>query len=151
MDSLLNDYADYDEVRNPDEVKIEQLIEDKRSDFDKQTDEAIYLSLQEIENAEEINKNYEELIINNYYIEITERKEKFSDLLFDMNRLIRFDKDVKEIYEIILPIIESHCSQYIEFYHIDKAIHDRIFKIIGTIKTNKKNIENLKSVIVNNI
>jgi hypothetical protein len=151
MDSLLNDYTDYDEVRNPDEVKIEQLIEDKRSDFDKQTDEAIYLSLQEMENDEEINKNYEELIISNYYIEITERKEKFSDLLFDMNRLIRFDKDVKEIYEIILPIIESYCAQYIEFYQIDKAIHDRIFKIIGTIKTNKKNIENLKSVIVNKL
>ena len=69
MDPSFNDFED-EEVRPPDEVKIEQLMNDNRSKFDKQIDKAIYLSLQEIKNVEEVNKQYEELIIKNYNDEI---------------------------------------------------------------------------------
>ena len=148
MDPSFNDFED--EVRAPDEVKRERLIEDNRSEFDKQMDEALFLSLQEIKNVEEVNKQYEELIIKNYNDEINTRKEKFQQLLLDMNKFMRFDKDIKEIYELIEPIIESYCNQYIEFIELDVDTYDRIFKIIGTIRTNKKNLENLKIIIIKN-
>jgi hypothetical protein len=146
MDPSFNDF-DNEEIRAPDEVKIEQLMNDNRSEFDKQIDKAIYLSLQEIKNVEEVNKQYEELIIKNYNDEINSRREKFQQLLLDMNKLMRFDKDIKEMYEIIEPIIESYCNQYIEFVELDVDTYDKIFKVIGTIRTNKKNLDLLKEII----
>ena len=146
MDPSFNDF-EYEEVRAPDEVKRERLIDDNRCEFQKQMDEALYLSLQEIKNVEEINKKYEELIIQTYHNEINERREKFVGLLLDINKLIRFDKDIKEIYEIIEPIIESYCNQYIEYVELDEETYDKIFKVIGTIRTNKKNIELLQKII----
>ena len=146
MDPSFNDFED-EEVRAPDEVKREQLMNDNRCEFQKQMDEALFLSLQEIKNVEEVNKQYEELIIQNYHNEINERREKFVGLLLDINKLIRFDKDIKEIYEIIEPIIESYCNQYIEYVELDEDTYDRIFKVIGTIRTNKKNLDLLKEII----
>ena len=147
MDPSFNDFED-EEVRPPDEVKRERLIDDNRCEFQKQMDEALYLSLQEIKLQQEISSKYEELIIENYHNEINERREKFRGLLLNINKLIRFDKDIKEIYEIIEPIIESYCNQYIEYVELDEDTYDKIFKVIGTIRTNKKNIENLKSIII---
>ena len=149
MDPSFNYFED-EEIRAPDEVKREQLMNDNRCEFQKQMDEALYLSLQEIKNVEEVNKQYEELIIKNYNDEIISRKEKFQQLLLDMNKLMRFDKDIKEIYEIIEPIIESYCNQYIEYVELDEDTYDKIFKVIGTIRTNKKNLENLKTIIIKN-
>ena len=149
MDPSFNYFED-EEIRAPDEVKREQLMNDNRCEFQKQMDEALYLSLQEIKNVEEVNKQYEELIIKNYNDEIISRKEKFQQLLLDMNKLMRFDKDIKEIYEIIEPIIESYCNQYIEYVELDVDTYDKIFKVIGTIRTNKKNLENLKTIIIKN-
>lgn len=144
------DFTDYneDEVRPPDEVVSERLIEDTRSDYEKQIDEAIYQSIKEMENVDKINKEYEEIIIKNYHNEIIERKNKFASLLLDINKLLRFDKDLKEIYEIIEPIIDSYCNQYIEFLELDEITYDKIFKVLGTIRTNKSNIENLKTIII---
>ena len=146
MNQPFNDFDDED-IRPPDEVKREQLMEDNRSDFQKQIDEALYLSLQEVKQQQEISMNYEEEIIKNYKDEIIMRKEKFQQILLDMNKLIRFDKDIKEVYEIIEPIIESYCNQCIEFVELDIDTYDRIFKVIGTIRTDKKNIELLKTII----
>ena len=147
MDPSFNYFED-EEIRAPDEVKIEQLMNDNRSEFDKQIDKAIYLSLQEIKNVEEVNKQYEELIIKNYNDEIIFRKEKFQQLLLDMNKLMRFDKDIKEIYEIIEPIIDCYCGQYMNQCEIDTVTHDRIFKVIGNIRTDKNAIELLKKIII---
>jgi hypothetical protein len=149
MDASFNDF-EYEEVRAPDEVKSERLMDDNRCEFQKQMDEALYLSLQEIKLQEEISRKYEEEIIQNYHNEINERREKFGGLLLDINKLIRFDKDLKEIYEIIEPIIESYCNQYIEHVELDRDTYDKIFKVIGTIRTNKKNIELLKTIIFSN-
>jgi hypothetical protein len=147
MDSIINDNEN---IRAPDEVKREKLLEDNRSDFDKQIDEALYLSLQELREQEEINKLYEDDIFNSYLCETKKRKEIFRELLFDLNKLIKFDKDIKEIYEIIEPIIDTYCGQFINFCELDEETYDRIFKVIRTVRTNKKNIEVLKSILIKN-
>ncbi len=139
---------EYEDIRAPDEVKKEILIEDNRSDFDKQIDEALYLSLQELREQEEINKSYEDDIFNTYLCETKKRKEQFRELLFDLNKLTKFDKDIKEIYEIIEPIIDTYCGQFINFCELDPETYDRIFKVIGNVRTKKNNIEILKSILI---
>jgi hypothetical protein len=104
----MDNYSEYnDEIRQPDSVISEQLLNDTRSEFQKQMDEAMYISLQEIKKYEESNQKYENELIQQYVEETTRRKELFTSFLFDLNRLMKFDNEVREIYQIIEPIIDS--------------------------------------------
>jgi len=140
----------YDEaIRLPDKVVKEQLTEhDTRSDFDREMEEAIYLSIQEVREHEINNEKYEKEVINKYHLQTTERRDKFHDLLLTMNKLFKFDKDIKEISNIIEPIIEAYCLDYIQLYELDEETYDRIFKVLGSIRTNKSNIDHLKTIII---
>ena len=142
------DFKDNNEVRQPDGVIREVLQEDTRSEYQKQIDEAIYLSSMEFCEQQKLQKHYEEEIIAEYYIVSNERKEKFRELLFDLNKLIRFDKDIKEIYEIIEPIIDAYCNQIIEFCELDSLTYDKIFKVLKGVRTNKKNFEYLQTILI---
>jgi hypothetical protein len=134
-----------DDIRRPDKVKREILFDDNRTDYEKQLDEALYVSLQE---SEEKNKIYEDEIYNNYFTETARRKEAFRELLFDLRKLIKIDKEIKEIYEIIEPIIDAYCSQFINCFELDAETYDKIFNVLGSIRTNKNNIELCKGIIV---
>ena len=135
-------------VRAPDKTKKEQLLQDNRSEYDKQMDEAMYLSVQEFKKQEEVNQKYEEDLINEHNKITNERKNLFRGFLFDLNKLTRLDKDMKEIYEIIEPIIDYYCAQYINQCEIDSETYDRIFKVIGNVRTDKNAIELLKNILV---
>ena len=135
-------------VRAPDKTKKEQLLQDNRSEYDKQMDEAMYLSVQEFKKQEEVNQKYEEDLINEHNKITSERKNLFRGFLFDLNKLTRLDKDMKEIYEIIEPIIDYYCAQYINQCEIDSETYDRIFKVIGNVRTDKNAIELLKNILV---
>jgi hypothetical protein len=137
-----------DEVRQPDNVVSEALQEDTRSEYQKQIDKAIYLSTIELCEQQKLQKRYEEEIIANYYIICNERKEKFREFLFDLNKLLRFDKDIREVYEIIKPIIDSYCNQIIEFCELESLTYDKIFKLLKGVRTNKKNIEYLQTLLI---
>jgi hypothetical protein len=135
-------------IRRPDEVKKERLCQDNRSNVEKEMEEmeeAIKCSLQE---HEEISKNYEDKLINEYLLETNKRRDNFKSILFDLSKLIKYDQNIKEIYEIIEPIIDAYCIQYIKNYEIDEITYNRIFKVIGTIRTDKKNIELLKTIFI---
>ena len=95
-----------------------------------------------------MNQKYEEDLINEHNKITSERKNLFRGFLFDLNKLTRLDKDMKEIYEIIEPIIDSYCAQYINQCEIDTITHDRIFKVIGNVRTDKNAIELLKNILV---
>ena len=139
-----------DNIRPADNVKREILQEDTRSEYQKQIDEAIHLSsLEYIENQKN-NSKYEKEIIENYHKVSNERKEQFREFLFDVNKLIRFDKEIKEIYEIIEPIIDAYCSQFIEICELDYITYDKIFKALKGIRTNKNSIELLKTILIRN-
>ena len=114
MDPSFN-YFDQ-EIRVADEIKREQLLEDNKSIFDKEIEKAIYLSMQNARDEEIKNFKFEEEVINKYYIETELRREIFANLLLNMKKLFKFDKDIKEIYDIIEPIIDSYCNQYITKY-----------------------------------
>ncbi len=146
-----NDFNKEDNVRAPDKAKVERLMEDTRSDYEKQIEEALYLSIQDFKQQEQIYKQYEDEIVNEHSKIYNERKEQFSGFLFDLHKLIRLDKEIKEIYEIIEPIINAYCAQYIKEYELDSLTYNKIFKIIGNIRTCKNAIELLKKILIKNI
>jgi hypothetical protein len=142
------------EYRSPDKSLREQLLPDSRPEFEKQQyefqkqlDQALLLSLQLKQEEDDKLLRQEEDIINNYNTETNRRTELFKTLLFDLNKLIRFDKDVKEIYDIIEPIINSYCFQYIEKVELDILTYDKIFTVVCGIRTNKNNIDLLRSIL----
>jgi hypothetical protein len=139
------------DIRPADGSKRELLQQDTRTEYEKQIEEAINLSSMEYREKEIKNERFEEEIIANYFKVSNERKEHFRNLLFDLGKLIRFDKETKEIYEIIEPIIESYCNQFIENCEVDEMTYDRIFRALKGIRTNKKNIELLKKILICNI
>jgi len=147
MDDFFNDNEP--NIRSPDEVKNEQLLQDTRSEFDTQVDEALYLSLQDFRNNQELNRKYEDKITKDYNEESNKRKQKFDKLLFDLNKVGKLDKEVREIYDLVEPILESYCSQYINNCELDIETYTKIFKILGNIRTDKVAVECLKTIILN--
>ena len=149
MDSSFNEIENLEEeIRLPDQVKRERLMPDTRTDFDIEMDEALYLSMQEFRQQNIQNDKFEEELMNNYHSVTTERREKFSDLLKNMTKLYKFDKDIKELYDFLYPIIESYCDQYILNYEVDEKTYDKVFKFLGTIRVNKNTLDILKTIII---
>jgi len=145
-----------DFVRKPDSVKREKLIEENIIYFDKEIEneeinKAIYLSIYEFKNQEVLNKKFEEETINNYKKIVIERNAIFNSLLLKLLRLSKYDKEIKEIYEILEPIIEFYCNQYIEFIELELKTYEKIFKVLNTIRIEKKSIEKLKTLLIKQI
>jgi hypothetical protein len=53
-------------IRPPDEIVREQLVQNTKCDFQKQIHEAMYQSLQEIKQQQNLNLEYEEKLLNEY-------------------------------------------------------------------------------------
>jgi len=140
---------DFEEnVRPPDEVVRERLLQDTRSDFDKELDEVLNLSMREFHQQQIMNDQYEEQIKKSFIEEVNKRKNIFQTLLLNLNKLIKFDKEVREIYDIIEPIIDSYCGLFIETCELDKITHNKIFDMLRKIRVNQKAVEILKTIIV---
>ena len=136
------------DIRPADGSKRELLQQDTRTEYEKQIEEAINLSSMEYREKEIKNERFEEEIIANYYKVSNERRDLFREFLFDLGKLIRFDKETKEIYEIIEPIIDSYCNQFIDKCELDEITYDRIFNALKGIRTNKKNIDHLANLLI---
>jgi hypothetical protein len=150
MENSLDNDIDEVEIRIPDEVVYEQLLEipDNRSEYDKQIEKAIALSLSQINQQNAIHIEYEKQILDEYNNETIKRNELSRPILFDINRIIKYDKGAGEIYEIIEPILNAYCFQCIDKCYMDKITYDKIFNFLKNVRTDKKNIEFLKSIIL---
>jgi NAD dependent epimerase/dehydratase family enzyme len=137
-----------DNIRTPDKIIEEQLIDDTRSDFEKQIDEAIHLSMKDINEQRIYNMKYEEEILQEYMNETKNRKNIFQDFLINITKISKYDKEVKNIYEIIEPIIDSYISQYIEVCELDGETYDKIFNILSKIRHNELVFNTLKKIIL---
>ena len=137
-----------DNIRPPDEVIRETLIEDNRNDFEKQIDEAIELSMKYINEQQIYNMNYEEEILQEYAKETKRRKDLFTDFLTTLKKLTRYDKEVKNIYEIIDPIIDSYCSQLIQSCNLDSETHNKIFDTLKNLRIDQSVLNTLKTIIL---
>lgn len=137
-----------DNIRQPDNAFKETLLEDTRSDFEKQMDEALQLSMQEINQQLNINKKYEEQLLKDYYTEIERRTNIFKNFLFNINKVRKFDNKIEEIYNIIDPIIDSYCGQFIDNCKLDKETYNKIFDTLKQIRNDQQAFDILKTIIL---
>lgn len=137
-----------DNIRQPDDAFKETLLEDTRSDFEKQLDEALQLSMQEINQQLNINKKYEEQLLKDYSIETERRSNIFKNFLFNINKVGKFDNKIEEIYNIIDPIIDSYCGQFIDNCKLDKETYNKIFDTLKQIRNDQQAFDILKTIIL---
>jgi len=146
MDFSFNDVENT--IRPADKAFKEQLVEDNRSEFEKEIDKAMRISLEEAITLNDLNNHFEKELIQKFQKKKIERKEIFGKFLSDLNRLIRFDKDVKDVYEIIEPIIDGYCNQLIDIYDFDEDTYNKIFQVLSTVRTDKKCVDILKTILI---
>ena len=66
----------------------------------------------------------------------------------NMTKLCRFDNEVREIYNILDPIIESYCGLYFETCELDQQTYDKIFNTLKKIRNDQQAFDTLKTIIL---
>jgi len=134
-------------IRLPDSIVNERLIENTKTIYDKQINKALYESLLDIKNINIQNQEYEKYLMEEFEKESIERKNKFAEFNLTMNRLIRFDREIQKAYEIIKPIIDLYCKQIVQYSELDKKAYEKVFDILSKKNINIKYTELLKTII----
>ena len=148
MDSSMNFYEE--DIRPPDKTKREKLLQNNRNkynesnEYDKDLSDALDQSLQLYQNEVQKYEDFEKKILEEQKLEIQKRKHLIRTILFEFNRIKKYDKKLNELFEIIEPILDSYCN--LEFYQctLDKQTYNTIFN--GLTKT-RINIDILMSII----
>lgn len=133
-------YSD-DEIRMPDEVYTDRLI-DERTEEELEMEKIINESIMLAE------KNSEEKF-KEFLDQIEERKNKYSNIVQKFKKLIKYDKEIKEIFELIDWIIDYYINMQIEYYTYDKDTYDKIFniKLLKQSRFSDYEIELLRNII----
>lgn len=155
---MSDNYNSDDDIRLPDDIKFEKLIgdEDYYNNYnenymnnelnyndDNDIQKAIDESLKIAEKNDEDNFQY---LIQ----QMNERKLKYENIINKFKKVIFYDNEVKEIYELINWIIEYYINMQLEFYKYDKCTYNKIFniKILKQIRLNDEDINILKELIL---
>jgi hypothetical protein len=155
MDNNFDD--DDNNIRQPDPVKIDRLIDDdtinpivqnninnniNNTNFDTilELSKNEYNSLQEQEEQKAI-----EFICNQTK---QERQNKFNNIKTQLNKIILFDRDNIKYYELVLSIIELYELRIINEYKTNENEYTTMFKLLKTIRLPNEEIENLKKIIL---
>jgi hypothetical protein len=128
-------------IRPPDNPRSETLLPNTMDGFDKQLEEALYQSLQLYENEAQKYKEFEQTIIQQ---EIDHRKNLVKPILFELNKIRKYETIINTIYEIIHPILELYCNLECEKYTIDKQTYNTI---INGLSRTRINMDVLLSII----
>ena len=148
-----------DEIRPPDPVKRETLIEqfdNFNNMYNNNFDNNIF---------EDIDDNYNQYDIEFHRVlqlsrdeyEIVaqqtenERQQRVGILLNIKQRLLRvkgFDMDNNKIYEMIISIIEMYEKEKMNTFGVDKENYTAIFNVTKLVRFEKDEIELLKEIIV---
>ena len=68
-----------------------------------------------------------------------------------MHRLIFFDKEFKEIYELIKPIIDLYETSDLNYHETDNVTYDKIFNTLRSLRIPKEEWNILKTIFVKKI
>lgn len=144
----MENQEDQENIRIPDVSKTEQLLEDDRSQYQKDIDNALSISLMEIKDYNTKSFEYEKSIIEEYSNETKQRNNIVSPILFEIHKVSNFDKVIKELYQIIKPIMDSYCNRLIDYYVFDDITYNFIFKNISSLRISKINITFLETIFI---
>jgi|LakMenEpi03Aug12_release.lakeMendotaPanAssembly.Ray.scaffolds.fasta_scaffold457867_2 hypothetical protein len=146
-------------IRPPDPVKMDRLINDDTNDLinpildnkiDYDLNTVLEFSKNEFNNAQEQEEQKAiELICSQTKEEQDkERKNKFDNIKVQLNKIILFDRNNLNYYELVLSVIEMFELGLINEYKTNETEYTNIFQILKTIRLPTKEIENLKKVIL---
>ena len=134
---MLQDYYIMDDIRPPDSVITERLIDFNNTFTDLNN---------ELNTVIEMSKNEYNLLQEQ---EQQLRQQKFHNIKIQINKIILFDKPNLRYYELILTIIEMFELCLINQYNItDENEYMNIFKILKSIRLPNNEIEEIKKLII---
>ena len=134
---MLQDYYIMDDIRPPDSVITERLIDYNNTFTDLNS---------ELNTVIEMSKNEYNLLQEQ---EQQLRQRKFHNIKIQINKIILFDKPNLRYYELILTIIEMFELCLINQYNItDENEYINIFKILKSIRLPNNEIEEIKKLII---
>lgn len=135
-----------DNIRPPDQVKIDRLIDNNFYDNSiNYIKNPIWDTDHEFNKAIEISKNEFNSLQEQQQ---KERENKFSHVKTQLNKIILFDKPNLRYYELILSIIEMYEFGVINEYKTYEQEYINIFKFLKTIRLPTDEIEELKKLII---
>lgn len=148
------DNKDEDNIRQPDPVKMERLINDDfdiynpilDNDQNYQLDAVLEMSKNEF--LEQEQKAIELICNQSKEQQYKERQNKFNNLKIQLNKIILFDRPNLDYYELVLSIIEMYELCIIPEYKTNLNEYNNIFKLLKTIRLPKDELENLKKLII---
>lgn len=124
-----------DNIRDPDQVKIESLIDNI---------EFIWDANHELNTAIEISKNEFNLLREQKQ---RERQNIFRNIKIRLNKIISFDKANLYYYELILSIIEMYELSIIDEYKTPEKEYNNVFKFLQLIRLSNDEMDHLKKII----
>jgi hypothetical protein len=154
------DLNDNENIRPPDQVKKEKLINNDNYFFNElenpilqnqhfDLDKIIEISKNEFNSLqEEEEQKAIELICNQYKEHQNGRKNNFDNIKIQLNKIILFDRHNINYYELILSIIEMYEQYGINEYITNKDEFTKIFTILKSVRLPSNEIDNLKKIIL---
>ena len=134
---MLQDYYIMDDIRPPDSVITERLIDFNNTFTDLNN---------ELNTVIEMSKNEYNLLQEQ---EQQLRQRKFHNIKIQINKIILFDKPNLRYYELILTIIEMFELCLINQYNItNENEYINIFKLLKSIRLPNNEIEEIKKLII---
>ena len=156
----MNDNNDNDnenvDIRQPDQVITETLINDTSNFYDYDYNNEAYLYNEEINRTLNLSILELKLIEDAEEVEllrlISEERDallqKFSTIKDKLNKMYTIDKANSQIYETILSYIELHDIAYILHQELDKESYDIIFNCINRIRLTNEEKQLLATLLI---
>jgi hypothetical protein len=138
---------DEDDIRAPDEVKKEILVEPGLYNYNEEQmlEQILQQSMMEFEKNTAL---YEENINQFIAEEKSKRLDLFVSIKQKINKILKFDKQNTPVYDEILNIITLYEEQYITIYKCNQEEYYKIFSILKTIRLTKEEIEKINKLII---
>lgn len=145
---------DEDDIRAPDPVKMDRLID---NDFDNYNPIVDNNQNYDLDSVLEMSKNEFleqeqkaiELICNQSKEEdYKDRQNKFNNIKTQVNKIIIFDRPNLDYYELVLSIIEMYELGVINEYKTNLNEYTNIFRLLKTIRLPNDELDHLKNIII---
>jgi hypothetical protein len=152
MSETDDDYEnDYEDIRVPDEILREKLLDNNSNisePCDDELNQAINLSSEEYRDFLKKMYDNEKELMENIEKDKKKRSEICEPILFELKKLSRFDNNIKNMYDILEPILDGYINLLVDKYDFDIDTHKMIFDILSTLRIKRENIEFLKTIIL---
>lgn len=133
------------EVRNPDPVRREVLQEDTRPQWEKDLEEAMYLSLEDIDNKNKEQELFEQECMAEFIEKKEEREKNSTSVLSSLERLSKLDSKTKVLYDILEPILFSYKEGVIDSCSLDEETYNYIFASLRAVRLKQSDREFLQA------